>query len=459
MTHTPITDGLLEKDILDVINAKFMKPDAITYECYIHTEKLDFRIDLLISVEVLRDYVNNVADFIIVNFLFPMGDYVLDIIPFSDNLEMTIKFIYYGKKVSNRYKLVLLNFTGGVANSKYDGMSREAMNDIEKANVEVQCLDRVVEYLRTSYVETILSYETVENAMKSVFMEAISELSVEGQPMPINISVVPTDNPKQYRHIQIPFTTNVLDVPSFLQNKEYGVYNTDIGTYFQTYGVTTYKPIDGIFVYNLLDNKRYDTDERKLMILSSNTTKYEFMENTFKIDGTIVKVVASNVKNFDDGEKAVIDSGNSIISIDPSALIQGNKQTKDNSVVTDPSLHMSGNKSYGKRDGVNKAIISDMGTNSFKDRSAMLFKQRKLFQFEWRFCNPDLIFPGMAVGYLYKSKKYGIVCLKGVVSSVYVKYDVTTKTTTALINAFLESPTSYIYEKQKNDNKGQNYGF
>jgi hypothetical protein len=452
MNYTQVDDGVLEKDIIEIINSEYMSPEAIDYECIIHTRDVDVYIDNLISVETMCDYVNNIGDYVLVNFLYPMGDYIYDILPHNDNLEITLKYKYYNKSVTNRYKAVILNYKGNGNNTPYENQPRDTLNKLEGAVVEVQLLDRVVEILRTEYCEGIYDYTTVGSVIKGTINNALQDIKVDGQVLPVAVNVVEPDNTKIYRHINIPFGVNILDLPGYLHDKDYGVYNTGIGTYFKNIykSLTDVDPLDCLFVYNIYDNLRFDDDEHKLIILSSNGQKFRYVEHSYIKDGDVIKILASNTKNMDDGEIDLINKGNAIISSNPNSIISGNKFVTDEMVLNDKDYYLTGRATHDKRDGVKKATYVENTDNLFKHRSEVIVRQRKLYQFEWKNSNDDLLFPGMSVGYVYQSKTYGVIKLRGILQSSYTLYDKSTKRNNTLLNVMLESPMSYEFQT-KND--------
>lgn len=453
MSFGVIKDGALEADIQEILITKQFDPHALKYECILHTVDIDMSIKYLAGIEFINEYKENIGDYTLVNFTMPMGDYIYDIAPQNDNLEMSLITRYYNTKVTNKFKFVITNLKGGYTNSKYEGLSRDELNKNEMANVEGQLVDRVVEILRTDMTQGIYEYTDVNNVIIGCIKEKLDEIKVDGKVLPIDINITPVDNKKINRHVNIPFGVNILDLPSYLQNKDYGVYNNGIGTYFKTCLKTTGTPKDGFFVYDLYNTKRFDeeTVADKLMILSSNSKKFEFTEHTYLKDDNIIKILASDVKTFDDGEVDMINEGNTIVSLSPDTVMGGEKNVTDNAVITNPNLHLSKRSSYLKRDSVNKAKYLETDNNLYKHRSEVVSKKRKLYQFQWKYCNHELLYPGMPVAYIYKSKKFGVISLKGVLHNFYAKYDSDNKVNMAVLSVMLESPVSIEYERSNKE--------
>jgi len=73
MVTRPLTPGVVETDIARILEAKSLHPQAITYEVIVHTVDEDIPVTELISVEVSRDYANNVCDYIVTTFTMGLG--------------------------------------------------------------------------------------------------------------------------------------------------------------------------------------------------------------------------------------------------------------------------------------------------------------------------------------------------------------------------------------------------
>ena len=88
------------------------------YTALIHTAKEEFKAYQILSIDTVRDYVNNIGDAITLEFTLPLGDYTKLFYPNRSNLEITISRVELAeigdKKASNksteqeRYKAIFL---------------------------------------------------------------------------------------------------------------------------------------------------------------------------------------------------------------------------------------------------------------------------------------------------------------------------------------------------------------
>jgi hypothetical protein len=438
----PVQGGLIEHEVVGIVNDKFMNPTSLKYSVVLHTADDHIFVDLLESVEILRDYVNNIADYTLVSFQLYIGDYVKRIVPFMNNLEMEVTMTWYDRTFTSKYKFVIVNNKGAVNGSQYNHMTLEELNKQGQVSVEGQCVDKVVEALRTLTVDGIYNYTTPAAVMRGVIKQSAKELSLGGDTLDIDINLIKPNNQKLYRHINLPTGINVFDVPSYIQNTEYGIYNTGIGTYFQPYGATTAEdniPRDTMFIYPLHNPLLYEEAEKKLMIIVEPTGMYKHSEYTFSTDGDIVKIIVSgNIKNFDNGDNDMMNEGSGIISSNPLTAITGNKLVTDDEVKSLGEIHLSGEKFKDRKDGVTKPKYVSATANMYTHRSDIAARNLAMYQVEWRFCNPDLLYPGMPTAVTFVDVELGPLTLKGSLQSVYIKYSKLNASTSALLNIMVE---------------------
>lgn len=451
MGFTTITDNAFEKDIESVVRANHQDPKALQYSVIVHTVDSDITIDLLESIEVLRDYINNITDYVLVNFKMALGDYIYDLLPYSDNLEITIKLKWFKKTVSTRYKFVLVNIVD-TNSSVYNNITKEELNKKEMSLVEGQCIDRLVEVMRTTVCDGIYNYSTISNVIKTSLVEKLNEITIEGQPIVIGedgyrISIVKSDNDEVYRHISVPFGINIYNLPSYLQNTKYGMYKGDIGTYQQTVvntllGIKKLKAITSYYNYPIYDNTRYNTESgKKLMILSHPTLKYKNTDYSYNIDGDIVKVVSSgSLKNLGTVQNNNINKGEMVITLDPRRVTGEISDVSNDKVTNTPKANITAITDRDSVDGVNNIRYVDGVTNIYKHVSETSANNYSLFQTQWDNSNHELLYPGMPVGLLYRDKDLGLILIKGTLVSTYTKFNNIKKMNSTMLNVMMENP-------------------
>ena len=437
-----IDAGLLEEDIARVIQTPGLHPTAISYTTLLHTPNETFELPLLSQVEILRDYRNNVGDHTIVSFTMGMGDYVKGVIPYNNDLEMTLIFNYYDDEYPLRYNAVISSNLSGVSGSVYGGLTRVELNEAEMVSVELQLTHPLLDILRVIDINGIHNYTDVGTVIKAELLDTVKQVKIDGKTPTIDINMVPANNQQTYRHVEIPYGTNILDLPSYLQNQHYGVYNTGIGTYLQNFNLTTDKEVKPtVFVYPLHNTQQFDNPVRKLLILSTPSFIYDNMDNTFLLDGDNLTIIgAGSVKDNDDGSNRIRDQGGGLLLTNSDSVLGVKKQVTNSTLINDPTRNVNGVNAIPNEGSITKRTIVNNTSNSYRYVSEVTSRDVSLYQIIWRFSNPELLYPGMPVAYVIDDSELGVVRLTGTLQLSYTKWDKTTGTISTLLNVLLTKP-------------------
>lgn len=430
-----ITGGLLDADINKIIANKNVK-NTVKHNVILHTPERDIEISIINTIEVMRDYNEYVSDYLLASFTMYGGDFIKSLVPNKDNLELTIGVEVNGKYKSVRFKFVLTNNNENINTGIYLKMSYDELNKSQQFKVTGQCLLREVEVMRAIYLSGTYTNITVDKLLKSVLYEKISATKITGTALKPGIDIAKPDNDTNYKHIIIPTGTKLFNLANFLQDGSYGIYTGGVNTYFQYYKD---KPI--LFVYPLYNNERFNTAEKKLMVINSNTRKLAYVDNTYFVDGDIVKILANNdVEVIDNGENDLISEGGSFTSNDPYTINSENGIVTNDKMLVDHNKNMQTNNAKDRRDGVNKTRYVGSESNKFKQATVVNKSIQAIYQIKWRYSDIDLLFPGMPTCYVYEDADKGIVRLNGTLISCYEKYDHAHKTKSAIVNIMVEKP-------------------
>lgn len=446
MADVENTKGLLQLEINPIKETHNDIANGMEYQAIVHTPKLDINIKLLSTFNILRDYNTNTSDYIFTEFSVPDVRYFRDIHPYMDNLEITITAYTKDedniptKKFSNRYKLVIRNQQSTDTNF-LDMSNNEDLEVSGFRNLACQCLEREFETMRTITVNGVYRDTTVKDLM-------IAELggidkystSVEGTPVKPLLSLEEPDNTKKYDHILVGAVSgvgsrvNIFDLPSYLQNQEYGVYNGNIGTYYQKY-----KDKGTIFVSPLYDSKKYEESPTKLHIIKSPDMRFDTIENTFMVDGDVVKIlVRSNAKSINTGENDFISQGVGYTYTEPNKVVERSVSIKNNTFDSHTDSHTKTVNLKDRRDTVNKSNYVGTVNNLYAVRSEYIKASMSIIQVQWNWCDMDLIYPYMPVCYMYVNGKNGIVKLYGTVQSTVQRFNGEDKSMHGIINIAVE---------------------
>lgn len=427
-------EGLLEKDIKAVLSAKTTNPNkkSVWYSVVIHTVDIDLALPLLDSVLTYRDYNTSYGDETIVLVAVGMGDYIKDIYPHRDNLEMSLVRTDTKYVTTLRFKAVINSGTSIPKGEKYDKLTKDDLNKSEIATLEIQLVDRYVELLRSTPIDGVFRFCNVEACVKAAFNDTFNNAKVAGRNPKMMFNMVKPNNTFTYKHVEIPTGTTILNLPTYLQETQYGIYNGKIGTYFQLYGP---KLEETLFVFPLYSTSLFDKSTKKMIIFKSNNPRLDMVDNTYFLDGDILKIIAgSNTVAIDNSDSKMISNGGDVVTTNPDTTVQRNNMVQGGKLTTVSSTNLKGTTIKKRKDGSNSFKYVGADSNPYKHRSKVLEDNSRHFRIPWSYSAPEHVFPGMPVMYVYEDVDKGIIKLYGVVSNIFNKYEGKSRTINSIID-------------------------
>lgn len=394
------------------------------YVVVLNTKRDDILIERLVSVEFLRNYAHNTGDYVILTAEFGLGDYLKLIYPFKEHLTCTIIYKFDNpniKQYSMFYKVVILNDSGQsdsvaeIQQSNYGALNKQAM-----VKVEFQLYPMELEGLRDTYVDGVFKQTTMENLISGLFNHYKKDIKLNGKALEFNFNLVTPANDYLYPNILLPTGLTLLNLPTYLQNTSYGVYNGDIGVYFQYYRG---KPC--VWIYPLYSKERYNKAGkfRVLNVFRSPNHLLDNTEVTYFIDDQKLDLIAgSQTTILDPGLDNLFNVGASIVTPTNELMLNRNIEITEDGFTYDKAANLKGTGMMERKDGIKKVQFIPTTANLYKERSAFVRNTMALIQFPWQFSNPDMIYPGMPVSYMAEDSLHGITTQYGTVQQVYSIY-------------------------------------
>lgn len=456
--HAPNETAIKEE--LAYFTEQKINPDFNNkYTVMLHTSKGDYDVIHLRYIELLRDYNGNTADDLKVCVDMQVGDYMHCIHYFKDNLEVSIKTHYgledvFGKEKTVRYKGIIVNATK-LENLPIAGDEPNSLND-KYIPLIIQCLDLEYEALRLVYADGVYKETTVEDIIRSEIFDGCKECMSNGKPVldsGNNIDIYPPNNTQQIPQVIIPTGIKLIDLPSFLQNTQYGVYNANIGTYLQKYHKEmNEEPISRLFVYPLYDTDRFNNGEgKKLIIIIPDNQLFKYSEYTLATEGDNIRVMAAEIQTNDNGENDMISKGAGYTYNNPSSILSGNVDITDEEITADHTTSMDNLTMKERRDGVSDTLYISNTNNLYNVRSDYLLRGLTNIIVTWFHCNVDLIYPGMPVMLMRYIKKTEITKVYGIVQGTYYRWDGRTKSSVGAIT--IKAEKQAVYNEQEGEEK------
>ena len=387
------------KQILDNTSV----PQRFEYTGEVHTVTSDIPVMKIINFDIVCDYVNETGEIIWIDFAMPLGVYLRQLYPNRNNLEMTIftqqlqavgtNYASNTSPSSTRYKAVFSTENPTYTGAEYDLYTQMQLDLLDVVKVKLQLINRSMECLRIMTISGVYTNITMEQLMYGLIGGSAKRMLVDGKSSLDGLDVVKPNNTKTYDQIVLREGTQLTSLPTYLQEKSYGVYNGGIGTFICRWDNSNY-----CFIYPLFDQTRFSSDTKKLVIYSAPRLRTYGTDRTYRKDSNVVYVLATSSKNFvDSGEAEYMTHGVGFTMADANAMMKKPvTMTKDGPVGAQSNLNF--NVSLKTRDdGLNFGPVADreVSANPFAQYSRILSREGAKIDFVWHNSNPDLIFPGM----------------------------------------------------------------
>jgi hypothetical protein len=432
MSFIAIDKTPIWKDIKAIINNGTANT-SFEYRALLHTEQQDINVFKIISLDIERDYVNNIADRTRLQISIPLGVYVKSLHPFRDNLEVTIKRIQLdGESVSENVKekiyiekfkvIFLTNDNPKISASQYDGLDIETLNNRDFVTVKLEIYNRSLEVLRVKTTSGVFRNSSTAAVMEAVLVAESKKITIDGNPALDGLDIVPSSNTSKRDHITIPSFTNITALPTFLHDKMGGVYPEGIGTYFQVWDSKNMW-----FVYPLYNTDRFESGKPNLTIYSVPNFKLPSINRTFKKEGKSLNIVATSSKEYsDDGEVGFMNDGVGFRMADARAFMtKPVKMKEDGPVGNRTSLnHEAAIKSRNDELNYGPTTTVRISQNPYQEYAKLAYKNTGRMDIVWENCKHELIYPGMPCRFIFLEEGK-MVELKGVVLHMHVLVSLT----------------------------------
>ena len=418
VSASPIYNDI--KDIISPHESKF--EPLFQFEVKLHTEEKDLNYTdgvTLVDLHIIRNYVEHIGDYIEARLTIPLGTFLYDVYPFLDNIEVTLittKQLYKGKdepfEVKERFKAVYLLDK----NTSYPNMisnTKEDLNNQMPAVITLQLLDRSVETLRVKTTsgnfDSLINKNTnmtIDAFLKSIISEEANKILIENKPALEALEIEEVDNKDKLKSVIIPSHTRVVELPKFIQEKNIGIYNGDVGIYIQNFGVDHFKYKKSLFVYSLYNNKKYDKSKYKTIFYSPISSGLSVGDITYKYKDKVLKIVAHNVTNIrDNKETAIMSTGSGFrVSNAQSYMKKPVEITEDGPVFRKQYLNTEITFKE-RKDGLNFATNEGIVSNQLKLASDIMKKNGNYVTIDVDNIDPDFIQPGGKCKINYEKKE------------------------------------------------------
>jgi hypothetical protein len=428
------------------------------YTALVHTVNKDLTTMKVLNVDYIRDYANNIGDVNHIVVVMPVGEYIHNVYPYRNNLELTLVREPLNSTVGSnagnnpvsmeRYKAVFLSEENPSLSGISAGLTNKTSQDLAAIiEIKFQLINRDLEPLRIKTMGGTFNNITADKLIYGIMAGESLKILVDGKPVIDAVDVVKPDNLEVKKHVIIPHGTLLHSVPTFIQHKMGGVYNSDIGTYLQVY-----KEKRTWFVYPLFNTDRFKSNSPKIIFYNIPKERYTGIEKTFRVAGDTTYVIAtSDVSYHDDAENSHLNSGVGFKLTDAKAMMaKPVTMTAEGPVGARANLNTEV-ALKARADTLNYAPNASDGisSNPFVEYSKVQQKNGSLINITWEHSDGSIIYPGQPCKLVllengFLNELEGVVVYNHLViqlngSGVFASQH----KTTSLLTLFLKKTVSY----------------
>lgn len=360
----------------------------------------------VLSIDFLTDYENNFSDEIIIKLALSGGMYAKQIYPYNDNVQIKIYRKPLGESGNLRavsdtleseiYTATMIDRGNPIYSQNGGNTPTEQNLDLGSIfEIEFQLMNKALEQLRLITVGGIYRNTTVENVVKGILTTESKKIQTDGVREIKGIDMIPAANTTARDHLVIPHGTKLIDIPEYVHKKCGGIYSAGLGYYLQG---------DYWYIYPCFDTTRFNTEERKLVIINVPQNKFPNVERTFKQDGKKLTIIATGeVKFSDDSEIQQLNAGNGVRFSDAKQFMNEYTKTSNNKTLAQRGRSTNEFVATPRKNEINVTLMSSnhINANPYIEYSKLARRQGAIFSFVWENSSPYLIFPGMVTKVMY----------------------------------------------------------
>ncbi len=410
-------------DIMDVVD-NGAAINAFDISATIHCGEYDVQALKVLNKGDYEDYVKGYASVITLVVVVPSGKYTNRIIPFKDNLEVTLSSNALNEVQNSedltgtrqnseeRFKATLKNPEDTAIGSRNKVNLSEAMADISDVDVVTfQLVGKAMEKFSLRYCGGIYRKTKVEDFVKTILMAEMSTLGLEAEYSPKGINMVPVLDKTVRETSVIKHGTASKDGVAYIHRHLGGIYSAGVSYFYLN---------DYWYVFPTYDFTRFKESSKQLVVLRVPDGKFAQIERTYKRHGDVLTVLATGgATHVDTSDADVMRMGNGVRFTNASKLFNDPTVTSGNKTTysrKDKTTEFTAIKRPGGLNNV-KSDGESITTNNLYQASLLASRNGTAISFVWENSDPSLIIPGMQAKFIYFNNAklvelYGVVIAK-----------------------------------------------
>lgn len=383
---------------------QFGQETYYSYTATFVTDKEEIPAMMVVSSDFIRDYRMAATDEILIKVVVPWGQYLNRVLPFKENLKMTVtrtRVNLNGDPVPEEVMVQTFSAhlpveaeAGSMADSPET--TTEYGADLSGIKVvQVQLQEEAFALTRSELVGGVFRDSTPFDILIALLNQSIKGMEIEQEQAILGINSIPPNNTAKRSNTIIPHGTSLVSVADKLQKEYGGIYTAGIGCYLQKGFWHVWPP------YNY---KRYDEAEYTALFVLAPSQQFRGVEKTWRmVDKHLTVFVTGGVQRDDPSELLLLNEGNGTRFSNTDAMMEGFVEVSGNKAVAKRTNNANEYEAVNRKANPMSRVSNDMMTsNAFNEASKIAVRNGAFLTMNWENSNPDAITPGLQgeVGFL-----------------------------------------------------------
>jgi hypothetical protein len=339
------------------------------------------------------------------------------------------------------YNAYVIENTSEAVETRSGGLTGTHLDDLgELIEINVQLIETGLDEFRKWDVGGVYRNVKMDTLLKGLMSHPINALS-DTETKGYNVSLYQPDNNERYFQRLIPNGVKLINLPDWLQ-KKWGIYASGLGYYLQ----------QGMwYIYPLADFSRYEKSTKRLTIINIPKNEMMGITNSYVLENEELCIFATgDTKHVDETARGLEDTGTGFRAAKSGNLMTQFSVSKKGETIIPKGRNLmtvSFDNSENKLENI-KTGSKLFTSNPWNESSKVINNMGNIISLLWEYSNPNLLYPGMPVRFIYKYNKkpyslYGIL--------VGIKTEIKTHLQSVTDNQYVSNSQLTLFtEKAKN---------
>lgn len=407
-TIRDISQTTFYREINKVINGDESGRCTNKWSANLFANNKQAKVYYLSGINNIRDYVNQYTDAICIDLVLSGQEYEHLVVPNRHKLSIRLfkekQAMFSGKTsdesiVSQEFVAMLYDNSSGIV----EGNALDIVTGDGASLVTVRffLINKTIENLRLKTYGTTIRETIAAEAIRGILhQETVKSAEVTSE-IYNGLELAPGYNTVIKKQIPIDHGTDLIGENSLIREVEEqsgGIYNAGFNYYYQ----------QGFwYLYPPFDTARTDLNGNKtLTVITVPQHRFPGIETTYRTTPTQVIVLSTGAAMHQDSSNtAQKNEGNAVMYVDSNKIYNDFYKMEGDKLIVDSKKNVNnfGLTETERATNSSEVAVKNKGVTSkyFKEFSKLSLKLGMVVGCKWENGDPDLIYPGMPVTYMY----------------------------------------------------------